>query len=189
MKIDRKLNLVIPIYDADNDEKIIAYVHSTPITSQTFEVYWEVLGVTFNYFYSGGLGLAASARLAAKALKKCAIQLNAWEGDAGVERGLMAEIHRLTNVLYVGDKGWQSIGYYDAKKLKIVSEDDLAVVESAIVFFTVFSVMHRKKDLPNVLAAAYALWGARIESLSCTEFMSSLVTSTESVTTGVRTAA
>lgn len=186
MKIDRKLNLVIPIYDAENDEKITAYVHSTPIPTAVFEMHWEVLGVTFNYFYSGGLGLAASARLASKALKKCADKLGCWSGDGGVEQSLLPEIFRLSNVVHFGKSGWTSVLLHDAKKMGLISEDDLVVVESAIVFFTVFSSMHRRQELPSVLGAAYTLWGAQTTSLASTEFTNSLRTSNTSESTGAK---
>ena len=46
MKIDKKLNLIVPVY-GDDEKTIRCYVHSTPISRETFERYFLIIGQTF----------------------------------------------------------------------------------------------------------------------------------------------
>lgn len=187
MRIDRKLNLVIPILDADG-KKTVAYVHSTPISSEVFDTYFLPIAKTFSAIYSEGLGIVAGPRIADKMLRKVSTDLGVWDGPAGVQAGLVAEIHRLTNVIAVGKKGWETVPFDEAKERGILHADDAAEVNAALTFFTVISVMQKKAELPRVLGGAMKLWGSQIESLSCTEFMNSLRTSTAAENTGVTVA-
>src|SRR5665213_1626605 len=97
LSIDQNLNLVIPIY-GDNDQ-IIAWVHSTPIGREVFETYFRVIGRTFAAIHgdeADSLGQAAGPRMAALLLRDEAKKMGQWEGEAGIERGLVNEIKRLT---------------------------------------------------------------------------------------------
>jgi hypothetical protein len=183
MKISRALNLVIPIYD-DAGEQITAYVHSTPISADIFDNYYKPIARAFNQIYSGGYGIGAGPRIAQKLLRDAAKEMGIWEGPAGVENGLIGEIHRLTNVLVAGEKGWEMLTFHDAKKRDAIDRDDISVVEGALVFFTLESAMRQKSLLKGILEAAVALWSAQITSFSCTDFRNSLSTSTETANTG-----
>ena len=55
MKINRALNLVIPI----DSEKGQLFVHSTPISREIFEQYFLVISKTFAAIFSEGLGAIA----------------------------------------------------------------------------------------------------------------------------------
>lgn len=189
MKIDKRLNLVIPIFDESPKPKIVCYVHSTPISEETFDAFWEPIGITFNRIYSGGLGVPAGARLADKMLRKVSLELGVWEGASGVQNGLINEIHRLTNVLITGPAGWQMVPYHDAVQKQVIDKRDAAGIEAALVFFTVASTMHRRNDLTGILELAGSLWGLQIESRNCTELMSYLRTSTAAENSGATAAA
>jgi len=180
MKIDPKLNLVIPVDRPDGT----LYVHSMPISREVFERYFLVIGKAFAAIYGEGLGMVAGPPLAGLLLKQKAKDLGVWEGEGGVERGLFAEMRRLSNVIANGPNGWAVIPFQEALDNGTFSEDEVSEVESAIAFFTVASSMHKRSELPAVMSAISGLWGARAESSSCTEFAALLRTSTATGSSG-----
>src|ERR1017187_5798377 len=139
MQIDKNLNLVIPVERADGS---VAHVFSTPIGRMVFEKYYMVIARTYNTIYNGGLGIMSGPRVAAMVLKEIAISIDAWDGQEGVERGLMQEIRRLTTVLALGENGWEPLPIHEAIAKGILDEDDVSEVENALVFFTVAFHMH-----------------------------------------------
>ena len=173
MQIDKRLNLVVPVYQ-DGDK--VLYVHSAPIRRETFERYFFVISKAFATIYQKGLGAMAGPRIAAMLLKKIAQEDGEWEGPLGVERGLFAEIHRLSNVIAPGDKGWEQIPFEEALRLKLIDDDDASEIENAICFFILASAMHRKTELTGVLEAVKGLWGAQTTSFNSTEYIASLPT-------------
>jgi hypothetical protein len=186
VKVDRHLHLVIPV-ECDNGAK--KYVHSTPIGASVFDSYFKVIAKTFAEIHA--LGMLAGPRVAHKLLQQIATDMGAWEdirrpGIApviGVKNGLVAEIHRLTNVLAPTAKGWETLPYYDAVNNGVLDAADAMEVEAAICFFTVGSTLHSKAEL-MILTRALDNWSGQIESLNCTEFRSSLATSTVVANTG-----
>lgn len=184
MKIDRRLNLVIPV---EQDDGTI-YVHSSPIARAVFDRYFMVIAKTFSSIYNEGLGVTSGPRVAALLLKDTATNLGVWDGEAGVERGLMNEVRRLSNVIMLGPAGWTTIPFQEAVDKKMIDDTDRSEVENAIVFFTVASLMHKKAELPAILGGAVSLWGGQITSSNCTEYASSLPTSTATENSGGTTA-
>ena len=190
MKIDAKLNLVIPIYGDPqimNDPKtgkeaeidtIKAYVHATPISREVFEANFVVISKTFSAIYGEGLGAIAGPRVARMMLKKVAEDLGMWDE---VQGGLVAEMRRLANYIGPGQNGWETLPLEIAVQRQLIDGDDAAEVENAVAFFTVVSAMHRRNALRATLAGAASLWSAQITSLNCTDFAASLKTSTEAV--------
>lgn len=173
MKIDRKLNLVVPLVrDADGAD---VFVHSTPVSADVFDKHYLVIGKAFAELYSSGLGPIAGPRIADKMLKKIAQTLGVWDTPDGVERTFVNEMRRLTMVVYPGERGWDSMLFDDACKAKIIEPTDEAEVMACLTFFTVSSLMHRRRDTA-LMEFGLSLWGARTESSSCTDFMRSLPT-------------
>lgn len=183
MRLDRKLNLVIPVTRHD-DSKI--FVHSTPISSDVFDAYFLPIAKTFSAIYSEGLGVVAGPRIADKMLKKVSTDLGIWED---VQRGFVGEMHRLTNVLVPATKGWEMFPLDDAISRKIIDSDDASEIEGALCFFSIASAMHRKKDLHGILDGAMRLWGAQLNSLGCMEYTNSLGKLTEAESSGATAAA
>jgi hypothetical protein len=181
LSLNRKLNLVIPI---DIREGVTAYVHSTPISREVFESYYQVIARTFNGIYQGGLGTLAGPRVAKMELKRIAIEMGLWDGPAGVNSGLLGEIHRLTNVIRPGLSGWGTIPFEDALRQNYFNDDDVSEIENAIVFFIVASAMHKRSELGPVLEIVSKLWGAQTTSSNCTEYSASLPTSIETESSG-----
>ena len=202
LKINRSLNFVVPIYgdeiqklgdDGKPETKngkpvmvqpVVAYVHSTPIAGEVLEKYALILNQTFAGVFNLGLGVAAGPSAAMRLLKKIATDSESWEGEGGVERGLVEEIRRLTNVVVPAEKGWHVLPLEQATAQKKIDAEDKAEVEAAIVFFiAVSATLHRAQRKP-MLEAAAALWDARISSLNATAFASSLGTSTAIASSG-----
>lgn len=181
MRIDKRLSLVIPVFRDDGSK---LFVHSTPVSSDLFETYWEPVGKAFSSIYSGGFGIIGGPRIAAKMLQKVASEMGRWDGPNGVKNGLVAEAHRLTNVLVPRDKGgWETVPFEEARKT-VLEKSDVSEIEGAIAFFTVVSLIHRLADLEEVMSGAGRLWGAQTTSLDFTEFTNSLPTSIETANSG-----
>lgn len=174
MKIDNKLNLVIPIESEESE----IFVHSAPITASTFDRHYLVLARVFAQIMGFGLDIVGGPRIAYNLLRDAAIETKTWEGPAGVEAGLMREIERLTNVVIKKDGRWETITYDEAVKDQI-DEEDVSEVRNALVFFTVLSHMVRRKERQKAIASAVNLWGALTSALNCTAFAASLPISTE----------
>ena len=176
-KINRQLNLVIPIEQGEST----IYAHATPVSSETFDSYFLTIAKAFSAIYSEGLGIIAGPRVAHNVLRKVSEELGNWDE---IKRGLINEIHRLTNVFAPQDKGWQMIPYDDAVRTGVIDAEDVGEIESALVFFTLSWHMHKRNAREEILQGASALWGAQITSLSCTEYRDSLPTLTAGENTG-----
>ncbi len=180
MRINRKLNIVFPI----DTEAGTVYVHSTPISREVFEKYFLVIAKTFSAIYREGLEVMSGPRVAAMMLKRVATSMNEWDGADGVENGLIAEMHRLSNFVMPSDSGWTTIPFQDALNRKLLDPDDLSEAEGVLCFFTLAASMHRPADLTAVLNGMTSLWGAQTTSLNCTEYARSLPISTVTDSSG-----
>jgi hypothetical protein len=183
MRLNERLNFVLPIYDAD--DKISAYVHSTPLSREAFEESFVLISKTFSAIHGEGLGSIAGPRVASLILWEVAKRNDDKAGTlTAAALTLMNEIRRLTNVVVSGPRGWTTVPFQDAVDAKTIDPDDLSEVENAIVFFTVYSAMHRRQTLKDLLTGAARMWGAQVSSLTPTAFAASLPTSTETVNIG-----
>lgn len=200
MRIDKRLNLVVPILgepkvtkdergeDVESDN-VVAYVHSTPISREVFESFHMVLAKTFSRLYTEGLNWRIGPRVAAMTLKSVAVAEGSWEGPDGVEAGLVNEIKRLTNVAVPGASGWTTIPYTEATTKGIISPEDAGEVENAIAFFIVASAIHHRSEVKPIVTQAAKLWGGLITLSNSTEFAASLPTSIAGGNSGARAAA
>ena len=198
MRINRKLNLVVPVSadDPDNPALLRAVVHASPISAETFDAYFLPISKTYAALISQGLGIVAGPRIADKLLRQISTELGMWDSDVrsgriGVKQGLIEEIHRLTNVTAPAKdgRGWGDYQYQEAKDAGLIDADDASEVDAALVFFTVVSHMERHRDVKAILEGATKLWGARVEYSSFTELRASLQTSMRDENSGVTAAA
>lgn len=180
-RLSRELKLVLPVDTALGE----VYVHSTPISREVFERYWLVISRAHSMIMAVAGGVAAGPKVAVLALKEAATQMQVWEGPTGVERGLLGEIRRLTNVIVPADGGgWELLPLMDAVTARSIDEDDLAEIEGAVTFFILASQMQSREALEITLAGMTSLWGARTTSSSCSEFIGSLPRSTATASSG-----
>lgn len=178
IRIDKKLNLVVPV----EDENGTFYVHAAPLSHVVFERYYKVLAKTFTVVVSN-YSVVSGPRVALMALREVA-------EDAGmkeeVETGLIPEIRRSANMLVPGDQGWETVMFQQALDRKVLSEEDVSEVENALVFFTVYSAMLKRQQRMELLDGAAKMWGASITYSSVTEYAASLRTSTGRESSGAK---
>lgn len=172
MRIDEKLNLVVPVRRDDGEPG--AYAYHSPISREVFEAHFMLLGKTFSAVQTSGLGVVAGPRVASLLLAKAAEQ----EGDELGAMALMNEIRRLTNAVIRTPKGWESFAFQDVVDGGLLDAEDVAEVTNAIVFFTVISSVQGKKLRKPIMAGAARIWGARTSSSDFTALVASLTTST-----------
>lgn len=182
MNFDKSLNLVIPV---ERDDGTTVYVHSTPLSRETFDKFFLVIAKTFSAIYTQGLGPIAGPRVAAKMLKSVAADMGDKQA-ALVESELMSEMRRLSNVIAPSDRGWAPVPLHEAIARGLMDANDADEVENAVAFFMLASAMHKKKDAQAVLTEASKLWSAQITSSNSTAFAASLPTSTPAGSTGAR---
>lgn len=188
MKLDKKLNLVIPV---EREGGQMIYVHSTPISRAVFEANYLPLAKTFTEIYSHGphFSIGSGPRVAALMLRDAVTEGIADEEGrraalAQIEGTLLAEIRRLSNVICPGEKGWETIPLQEALTRKLFDPDEAAEVENILVFFTSISSMAKGGELRRVLEAVSNAWSLQTVSSNCTGFASSLPTSTAPVSIG-----
>lgn len=177
MKLDAKLNLIIPLV---RDDGSTIYVHSTPISEDVFEIYYEVIWKAFCklFMVATAAAVITGPKVAFQALKRIAIDDGVWDGEGGVQGGLMAEIYRLSNVVMPGPDGWATLPLQHVLNQKVISDSEFAEARGQIVFFILTSAMFRKSELAPMLLSMAATWRVRVECSSCMELVASLPTST-----------
>lgn len=184
MKIDRNLSLVMQVQTAKNG---LVYIHSASIGRSVFEQFYLELGKVFSQCFDSvnQAHLALSApQLAYPALKSIATKAGNWDGAGGVKFGLINEIIRLTNVVFAGENGWESLPFDVAVKREILDEDEEAEALSSLVFFTAISKV-APKDLKNsFLEMAGSLRNWELTSSDFMVFMNGLPILTKKGNTG-----
>lgn len=170
VKIDRKLNLVIPI---DTDRGTF-YVHAMPIGLEVFDQNFLFLGRVYGaMFEEHGI---VGPRNATRFLKRIATEMEVLEE---IEQTLLPEMRRLANVLVPSSGGYDVIPWQHALDRSIFDDEDTRGVENILVFFMLTWHMSKREELPLVLEMANGL-GARLStSLTPTAFADSLKISTE----------
>lgn len=121
MRVDKRLHLVVPIYEDEEGGRIVAQVHSTPIAEEIVDRYFMVLGQTYSAIFSQGLGLASGPSHAMRVLRHIATERGVWNDDpksgmVGVEKGLVEEMRRLTMVAVSVRDGDQPCGCQEADR-------------------------------------------------------------------------
>jgi hypothetical protein len=175
--LNRKLNLVLSV----ETEKGPVHVHSSPIGREIFEDNFLVISRAFTAVYTNGLGPVTGPRVAALLLKEEAKKLGIWERT---QQSLMAEIYRLTNVMAIGENGWESFPFIVAKQRGILDPDEAAEVENCIVYFICASSIHLRAEMAVAMEGLSTLWSAETTSSNVTEYMRSLPISTPEETIG-----
>lgn len=163
------------------------YVYAPPLSVEVFQRYWLVYSKTFAKIYNEGLHVTAGPRIAALAMRDIAQSLGLWEGEEGVEHGVMDQIRRVSTILIpTPDKGWQKVPLQDAVDSEFISKGDVSEVENILTFFIVISAMHRTGERRPILEGAARLWDAQITSSDCSAFLASLPKLTVTANSGVR---
>ena len=157
------------------------HIHSTAVSREIFEQFYLELGKVFSQCFESDnpSHVALSApRLAYPALKSISTQSNTWDGPSGVKFGLINEIIRLTNVIFCGEKGWETVPLEVATKRGIIDEDEEAEVMSSLVFFTAISKVAPRDFKVSFLELAGNLRNWVVTSLDSTAYQAGLPIST-----------
>jgi hypothetical protein len=189
--ISRQLNLVVPV---DREDGTRLHVHSQPLGYDQFKTYWLVLSKTWAEVTVQGLREISGPRVALRLLQEVAQNtvrargLSWWEGDDGVERGLVGELVRLSNVLVpAADGGWGQTPLDTAIKQRMLGEEEADFVLGQVTFFTLTWRLADLSDRADMAAGAARLHGSSTTPSSATDYASSLRTSTAEETTGEKT--
>ena len=188
MKIDRKLNLVMPVQTESHG---IVHVHSVAISREVFEQFYLELGKVFSQCFDSvneSHLVLSSPQLAYPALKSIAIKSGTWtnaDGTGGVKFGLVNEIVRNTSVLINGVKGWENMPLDIAVKRGMLDEDEEAEVLSSLVFFTAICKVAPKDFKTSFLEMAGSLRNWVLTSSDCMAYKNSLPTLTKEDVIGV----
>jgi len=168
------------------------YIHSTSVNRSVFEQFYLELGKVFSECFDSinQAHLALSApQLAYPALKSIAQKAGNWDGAGGVKMGLVNEIIRLTNVVFAGENGWETLPFDVTVKRGILDEDEEAETLSNLVFFTAISKVAPKGLKNSFLEMAGAFRSWEITSLDIMAYMNGLPTLTKKESTGKKTKA
>lgn len=178
-KLNRRLNLVLEI-ERDGGGKL--FVHSTPISRETFEANFIAIGTAMTLLYKEGIHPTICSGMTYLALKKLMVERQEY---ANLDAMLLQEIWRLTNVLVPTDRGWETVPFAEAMQRPDVylDEEEIAEIMNYVCFFTCASWVHDQRDLRGVYEVLKAS-GAQISSLDSTGFRSSLTTSKPAANTG-----
>jgi hypothetical protein len=177
MKIDSKLNLVVPV-DTEEGEETTIYFHHTLILKDTFVRYHFAMAAALNKLLSNNMQVMGP-KIAAFTLEEIAKELGQWEDNhdrkfIGIENGLMAEIKRLTNVITYTPQGWMPMPVADAISRKLLDEEDWQEASQRIVFFTLISNMVPKMVRATLLEIMHESWNTQSVLLNCTAWANSL---------------
>jgi hypothetical protein len=188
MKINKDLNLVLTVEREDGDA---IHVFHTPILRETFEKYYRVISKVMTAIYAEQMSFFSGPSICSLLLKETAentLRPNGddtwWDGEDGVENGLVEEIRRLTNVLVLGPSGWDVIPYSVALKRDIFTQDEMGEVEGSLAFFTFSSRMKMHPVASKGLSAAATMFGWQLTSLTLMEYKTSLMMSIEDEISG-----
>lgn len=182
MRINERLNLVVPLYRGEEDP--YAWVHSMPISREVFESHYRLLARTFSAIHAEGLGELAGPKIALLMLKDVAKGMN--NDPDSLTRPLLNEIRRLSNVLLKTDTAWEAMPLQEAINGKHLEEDDLWEVENILTFFMVVLHMYPRNLRQDFLDGACRMWAAQMLSSSYMEFQNSLPTSIVTGSAGVK---
>jgi len=187
MNITPDLRLALPVRVSETGAPLI-WAYHTPISSEVFTANYRTIAAAKHAIFKNGPAYAADngPRIAGLAL------LDAGAADAretGGEDGsasLLAEIKRLTMILSPLETGVDALPVDVAIARGTIDKDDWAECEAGIVFFTLGFTMVRRAGKPIVGRSLAAIFGGSTTSLSPTEFLASLPTSTEDETTATK---
>ncbi len=178
MKIDRRLNIVLEL-ELSNGRP--AHVHSTPVSAQVCEAHFMFISVAMTRLYSKlGPNPAACSRVCYYMMKDMIAKEPEYRG---VDESFLQEVWRLTMVAVPGERGWQTVPFYECLAGKYLSPEDVKEVQNYICFFTAASWLHPPREMVGMYEY-FRSYGAVITSSSCTEHFNSLPISTPDGSTG-----
>jgi len=191
VRIERNLNLVVPV---ERDDGAVLFAHSTPIEETVFLTYHRALTMTYSQLDADGLIRSGGIRNADLILKDVCERIGIWKDDpqtksVGVERGLLGEIKRLTNVFAPTETKWEMVPLEECVSREVLSPREAREVVAAATFFCASSRCFPRQNLKEFLQICSGRIGALVTYSNCTELTASLPTLTAGENSGVTAAA
>ena len=186
MQISRELKLVLPIYGEDEEMKLTVFVE--PISRLVFEAHYRIMAKTWSDLNSANIGAVGLMTTASFALKDAAIELYGQEKGEARYKAFMAEVMNGAKAVVPLSGSWQPTPYENAVSTGHITDDDAAVVESLIAFFTLACRMvdpYWGKILRTGLQLNY---GAQFATSSFTEYLTTLPTLATAASSGEKAA-
>jgi hypothetical protein len=186
--INKSLNLVVAL----EREGSTLYVHAMPVRYEFFKRFYLVFAKTFAALGQQGIKSVAGPRVALMMLEEISKStarepgVSWWEGDDGVERGLLPEIVRLCNMLAPGetpDAPWAQTPLQVVLDRQLLTQEEADDVLNQLAFFTLAWAAPRI-DREMMTRVGAGLYHSLVTSLNCTEYAASLRTSTTDESTG-----
>lgn len=194
MRIDEKLNLVIPL--SSDDKGASVHVYHTPISREVYEQHYRVMAATQAYIASKGIRFqfGIGPRIATLTLKEEGLREAAQRGEVDKDGkpidkatdALLLEIRRLTTILAPGSNGYETLPIDTAIQRGVLDEDDWRETESILVFFTFQYALEQKSKRRDMAQAIASVTKAVITSSTPMEFLNSLLTSMKVASTAAQ---
>ena len=184
MKINKRLNLVIPV----ETETGLVYVHSMPISEECFYAHFLLLSKTWAALIDEGL-LQLGPRVAILMLRKVATAMlpprePGQPAPVSPDVPLLAEIRRLSNAILPGERGYSTVPFQDVIDKQLLDSAELNEIEGQIVFFICASSVPKATTGAKLAEMAAKYWDSLLTQLNVTEYKNSLQTLTVAENTG-----
>jgi hypothetical protein len=179
VKLNRNLHLVTRI----ESPRGTLHVYSNPVPRVVFEQHFMIMGRAFTSIFNNGLG-ASAPKLAAMIIKQEAKFL----GEEMQGEALLADIKRSTHVLTpsANGAGYEPLPYAEAVRQQLIDEEEAADIEGRICFFTLALRVGSERQIAASMASLRLFWDAETTSLTLSDYLNSLTTSTGAAATGPR---
>ena len=182
MRIDEKLNIVVPVRREDGEPG--AYVYHAPISREVFEAHFRALSLMHSEIVGRDPSYMGSGiHCASLIFRDVAAAEAAKRGPQGVDRSqsLFGEIKRLTTVLAPSAAGWELLPVDAAIAAGHLTADEWSEVESALVFFTGAYWMASSNRRREVMMTVASILGSSTTSSLPSEFAAGLPRSTPEI--------
>lgn len=171
MKLNEKLNLVIPMRDASGETY---YLHTTPLSREAFEANYLLMSQAFSLMIEQGIQVTAGPRVADLVMKDLAER----QDRMPAYNSYISELKRITTVIKPSANGWEPMPLASAVSRGVIDANEVQESISLIVFFTLTSALWGGERLGASLRFMNGLWGSENTSLNSTAFTDSLPTLT-----------
>lgn len=181
MRLDEKLNLVLPVRESPDGKPFSFAVH-TPISREVFEISFRILSLTKAALFSKGLPFAfgTGPGIARLTLLDEAKRDEAERGEGAVlqAKAILQELKRLTMIVGPGPSGYSAIPVDSALGSGLMDKEEWEEAESALLFFTLAFSLVKMKDRKMVMESTASILGGSLTSQTPSEFAVSCQTST-----------
>lgn len=173
--INKRLNLVLSVERLD---KSVVHVHSVPISREIYESHYTFITMVMSSMYSDDFSPATCSRIAYLRMRELGSKEENKARFGDIDKTLLAEIWRLTNVLVPGERGWETVPFYEvmerAQNQGPLDLDDVREVQNYICFFTAASWGHTSRGEREAMYDVLTRYGALITPSDVTVHRTSL---------------